>query len=74
MASEAKMWYKAKDSLFTKLVKEPGIPKEFYLALHPDDIDVTDEDCIPITIERILGNREYNDFGLLGRDRLMILF
>ena len=74
MASEAKMWYKAKDSLFTKLVKEPGIPKEFYLALHPDDIDVTDEDCIPITIERILVNREYNDFGLLVRDRLMILF
>ena len=27
-----------------------------------------------ITIERILVNREYNDFGLLVRDRLMILF
>lgn len=73
MTAEESIKHTVKDSVFTKLVSQKGAPREVYLALHPDEQDVTDAECVPVTLERILTNREYNDFGMLVRGKLLVM-
>lgn len=47
--------------------------RELYLALHPEDTDVTEDDLTDITIENVLVNDLYNDLGFRVGDKLIIL-
>ena len=67
------MKYTVKDSLFTYIFKQPEYTRKLYLALHPEDTDVTEADCKLVTLENILTTGIYNDVGLQVRDMLILL-
>ncbi len=46
-----KMKHTAKDSVFSYIFREPENMRQLYLALHPEDTDITEEECHPITLE-----------------------
>lgn len=69
----AKMKYTLKDSVFTFIFKQPEYARELYLALHPEDTDVTEADCKLVTLENILTTGMYNDIGLQVRDKMILL-
>lgn len=62
-----------KDSVFTLMFREPKYALQLYQALHPEDRDVTEADCKIVTLENILTVGQFNDLGLLVRDRLLLL-
>ena len=62
-----------KDCVFTDLFGNKKYLRELYLALHPEDIDVTEDDLTDITIENVLVNDLYNDLGFRVGSRLIIL-
>lgn len=62
-----------KDSVFTYLFRQPEYTRQLYLALHPEDTDVTEEDCKIVTIENVLSTGLYNDLGVQVRDKLLLL-
>lgn len=62
-----------KDSVFTFLFSEPKYLLELYQYLHPEDTEVTEEDCKLITSKNILATGFYNDLGIQVRDKLIIL-
>ena len=62
-----------KDSVFTFLFRQPFYTRLLYLALHPEDVTVTEEDCKIITLENVLMTGLYNDLGIQVRDRLIFL-
>lgn len=62
-----------KDSVFTYLFKQPEYTRLLYLALHPEDTDVTEQDCKLVTLENILSTGLYNDLGIQVRDKLLLL-
>ena len=68
-----KMKYTLKDSVFSYLFKQPEYARELYLALHPEDSDVTEADCKLVTLENILTTGMYNDIGLQVRDKIILL-
>lgn len=67
------MKYTLKDSVFTFIFKQPEYARELYLALHPEDSDVTEADCKLVTLENVLTTGLYNDVGIQVRDRLILL-
>lgn len=67
------MKYTVKDSVFTFLFKQPEYARELYLALHPEDTDITEADCKLVTLENVLTTGMYNDVGLQVRDKLILL-
>ena len=67
------MRYAVKDSVFTYLFKQPEYTRLLYLALHPEDTDVTEDDCKLVTLENILTTGLYNDLGIQIRDKLILL-
>ncbi len=69
----AKTNRKSKDSVFTYLFRQPEYARLLYLALHPEDGDVSEADCKIITLENIVTTGQYNDLGMQVRGRLMIL-
>ena len=68
-----RMKYTLKDSVFTFIFKQPEYARELYLALHPEDPDVTEADCKLVTLENILTTGMYNDIGLQVRDKMILL-
>ena len=62
-----------KDCVFTDLFGNKKYLRELYLALHPEDTDVTEDDLTDITIENVLVNDLYNDLGFRVGSRLIIL-
>ena len=62
-----------KDCVFTDLFGNKKYLRELYLALHPEDTDVTEDDLTDITIENVLVNDLYNDLGFRVGDKLIIL-
>ena len=62
-----------KDSVFTYLFRHPEYARELYLSLHPEDSAVTERDLRVITLENILTTGQYNDFGLLAREAIILL-
>lgn len=62
-----------KDSMFTYLFRQPEYTRQLYLALHPEDIHVQEEDCKLVTLENVLTTGLYNDLGFQVRDRLLLL-
>ena len=65
--------YTLKDSVFTFLFHLPEYIRLLYLTLHPEDVNVKESDCRAITLENVLVNGEYNDLGIMVRNRLVIL-
>ena len=62
-----------KDCVFTDLFSNKKYLLELYLALHPEDTGITEDDLTDITIENVLVNDLYNDLGFRVGDRLIIL-
>ena len=69
----ADMKYTAKDSVFSFIFKHPENTRRLYLALHPEDANVTEADCKLITLEHVLTNGLTNDLGFQVRDKLILL-
>jgi len=69
----SEMRYAVKDSVFTYVFKQPEYARKLYLALHPEDTNVTEEDCKLITLENVLTTGMYNDVGLQVRNILILL-
>lgn len=69
----AEMRYTIKDSVFTFVFKQPEYARKLYLALHPEDTDVTEADCKLVTLENVLTTGLYNDLGIQVRDTLILL-
>ena len=67
------MRYAVKDSVFTYLFKQPEYTRLLYLALHPEDTDVREDDCKLVTLENILTTGLYNDLGIQIRGKLILL-
>ncbi len=67
------MKYTVKDSVFTYLFKQPEYTRKLYLTLHPEDQEVTEEDCKVLTLENILTNGMHNDLGFQVRGKLIFL-
>jgi len=44
-----------------------------YKALHPEDVDATEDEITIVTLENILLNQLYNDLGFTVGNRLLIL-
>ncbi|SDB51478.1 hypothetical protein [Butyrivibrio sp. INlla16] len=62
-----------KDSVFSDLFEKKENVLKLYKKLHPEDVDVTEDDLSDITIQNVLINDVFNDLGFMVRDRLMIL-
>lgn len=61
-----------KDSVFTCLFRQPEYTRELYLALHPEDMGIREDEIEIVTIETIIASGLHNDLGILARKRLMI--
>lgn len=62
-----------KDCVFSDLFGNKKYLRELYLALHPEDTAITEDDLQDITIRNVLINDLYNDLGFRVGDRLIIL-
>lgn len=69
----AEMKHTAKDSVFSFIFRQPENTRRLYLALHPEDDDVTEEDCKLVTLEHVLTNGMTNDLGFQVRDKIILL-
>ena len=65
--------HNVKDSIFTFIFQDAKNRRELYLALHPEDTDVTEEECELVTLQNVLLTGIFNDLGILVRDTLIIL-
>ena len=63
---------KAKDSIFVDLFHRKKYCLQLFKALHPE-MDVTAADIKTITLKHIVVDRQYNDLGILVKDRLIVL-
>lgn len=62
-----------KDCVFSDLFGNKKYLRELYLALHPEDTAITEDDLQDITIRNVLINDLYNDLGFRVGNRLIIL-
>lgn len=62
-----------KDSIFTNLFQDKKYLLQLYQTLHPEDMDVTEDDLTDITIKNILTDSIYNDLGFAVGDKLIIM-
>ena len=65
--------YTAKDSVFTNLFSDPKYLLQLYKALHPEDLEATEESISNVTIQNILLDQSYNDLGFQVGTRLVVL-
>lgn len=69
----AELKHTVKDSVFSFIFRDPGNRRKLYLALHPEDTDITEEECKLVTLENMLVSGLTNDLGVLVRNTLIIL-
>ena len=62
-----------KASVFNNLFSEIEYRFQLYKALHPEDKDIRREDIMLMTLESQMVNQQYNDLGIIVRNRLIIL-
>lgn len=72
-AEETIVKHKIKDSVFTNLFADKKYLLQLYQALHPEDLETTEEQLKNITINNVLVNGVYNDLGFMVGDKLVIL-
>ena len=68
-----KIKHTVKDSVFTFLFRFLENALKLYCALHPEDKTVTEADCEFFNLRTVLVESIYNDFGMLVRDKIIIL-
>ena len=71
--SESTPKRKIKDSVFTDLFQNKKYLLQLYMALHPEDSGVTEDELADITIKHVLIDGDYNDLGFSVGNRLMVL-
>ena len=64
---------KIKDSVFTNLFQDKKYLLQLYKALHPEDVNVTEDEIADVTIKHVLIDADYNDLGFSVGNRLMVL-
>ena len=62
-----------KDSVFGDLFSDKKYLRQLYLALHPEDSSVTEDDLTDVTIKNVFLNGQFNDLGFTCRERFIIL-
>ncbi len=70
---EAVVKHRIKDSVFTNLFTDKKYLLQLYRALHPEDMETTEEQLENITINNVLVNGVYNDLGFMVGEKLVIL-
>lgn len=65
--------YTVKDSVFTSLFREPKYLLQLYQALHPEDLEATEDSIKNVTITNVLLDQYYNDVGFQIGEKLIIL-
>ena len=65
--------YTAKASVFTDLFKIPKHLLQLYQALHPEDMDSTEDNIRNITIKNVFLDQPYNDLGFQIGEKLVVL-
>ena len=65
--------YTAKDSVFTSLFREPKYLLQLYQALHPEDLEATEDSIKNVTITNVLLDQYYNDVGFQIGEKIVIL-
>ncbi len=63
----------AKDSVFVHLFQDKKYVLQLYKALHPEDVDATEDMIEIITLENVLTDNIYNDLGFMIDKRLIVL-
>lgn len=61
-----------KNSVFVDLFGQSTFRMQLFRTLHPEMVDVTDDDLRTITLKQVMTNHPYNDVALQVRDHLMI--
>ena len=61
-----------KDSVFTDLFSSKARLLELYRALHPEDVEASEDDIANVTMRNILMVDLYNDLGFTVRASLVI--
>lgn len=62
-----------KASVFEDLFSDPQRRFELYKVLHPEDVDIAIDDVQKITLTQIFLKGQYNDLGLIVRNKLIVL-
>ena len=63
----------AKDTVFRDLFSDKKYLLQMYLALHPEDTNITEDDLDIVTLESIFMNGVYNDLGFLVRENQLVI-
>ena len=63
----------AKDTVFRDLFSDKKYLLQLYLALHPEDTSITENDLDIVTLESIFMNGVYNDLGFLVRENQLVI-
>ncbi len=70
---EAFAKYTVKDSVFSTLFQDKKYLMQLYRALHPEDMETTEDALTDITIRNVLTNGIYNDLGFRIGEKVMFL-
>jgi len=62
-----------KASVFEDLFSDSANRFELYKVLHPEDTEITIDEVQEITLSRILLKGQYNDLGILVRNKLIVM-
>ena len=62
-----------KDSVFRDIFSDKKYALRLYRAIHPEDVDVTEDDIENVTINNVISDQLYNDLGMTVRGTLLIL-
>lgn len=62
-----------KDSVFIYLFRWPEYMRQLYIALHPEDEDVTEQELKLVTLKPVLTTGLYNDLGFQVWNKLFLL-
>lgn len=65
--------YKIRDSVFTNLFQDKKYLLQLYKVLHPEDVNVTEDEIADVTMKHVLIDADYNDLGFSVGNRLMVL-
>ena len=65
--------YTAKDNVFSTLFQDKKYLIQLYRALHPEDMETTEDALMDITIRNVLTNGIYNDLAFRVGDKVMFL-
>ena len=63
----------AKNSVFLDMFSRKEYLIQLYRDLHPEDLNITEDDLRVVTIQNVLTDKPYNDLGFMAREKLLLL-